>query len=399
MGYNNRILIVDDNKELHRVIKTILLPRNIELSTRLLELEQDIFGIPDEFEENQRNNERIFEIESAFSGNMAYDMVRDSLREERPYALIFMDVRMPPGRDGIETIARIWEIYTYVEIVICTAFTDYSWENIVNRLGPTDKLLFLKKPFTPIVLQQLALTLVNKWNYGNRSRIHLQELEREVEARTKQLQIMLGDLQEKNTKLTKSQQELKLARQSTLALEDAQTGLIKRIVFIQQLEQFIALATRHKYSLAILRLDLDDLKHLNERYGEHVHNQVMLEITERLSNCLRSCDSMVRIYEGNGNANSSANPAKTGNGSQELTIVLTRVNQINDSLVVANRISQALKNDVVIGEHSYTPGCSIGITRFPDDGEEPGILLEKADRAMILAQQQGGNRYHFYSNI
>ena len=77
--------------------------------------------------------------------------------------MAFVDVRMPPGWDGIETIARIWEVYPDLQIVVCTAYSDYSWEEMRAKVGQPDSLLVLKKPFDNIEVQQLAHALTKKW--------------------------------------------------------------------------------------------------------------------------------------------------------------------------------------------------------------------------------------------
>jgi DNA-binding LytR/AlgR family response regulator len=84
-------------------------------------------------------------LDSAFQGEQGLALIRRSLERQRPYALAFVDVRMPPGWDGIETIARIWEDYPDLQVVVCTAYSDYSWEEMVEKLGQTDRLVILKK--------------------------------------------------------------------------------------------------------------------------------------------------------------------------------------------------------------------------------------------------------------
>lgn len=145
MEYNNRILIVDDNHSIHQDFQKILCPYRSEALRALDDLEQEIFGAALTEEKNGCET-TTYTMDSAYQGLEAIEMVTKAANEGRPYALIFMDVRMPPGPDGIETIARIWQHYPYVEMVICTAHADYSWDDIIARLGATDNLLFLKKP-------------------------------------------------------------------------------------------------------------------------------------------------------------------------------------------------------------------------------------------------------------
>ena len=125
-----------------------------------------------------------FEIDSAYQGREGLKLVRQSLAECRPYAMAFVDVRMPPGWDGIETITRIWKTYPDLQIVICTAYSDYAWEDISKELGYSDSVVILKKPFDNIEVLQLAHTLSQKWLLSQKVKERLEELDGEVHKRT-----------------------------------------------------------------------------------------------------------------------------------------------------------------------------------------------------------------------
>jgi two-component system, cell cycle sensor histidine kinase and response regulator CckA len=167
---NQRILIVDDNTSIHTDFREILCPDNSG-SAAVDELEAAIFG-----DQPTRPAQSGFELASAYQGQEALAMVKQSLVEQRPFALAFVDVRMPPGWDGIETIARIWEVYPDLQIVICTAYSDYSWEEMRTKVGQPDNLVILKKPFDNIEVQQLAHALTKKWWLNRQSALQLEEL-------------------------------------------------------------------------------------------------------------------------------------------------------------------------------------------------------------------------------
>jgi two-component system cell cycle sensor histidine kinase/response regulator CckA len=131
---------------------------------------------------------RGFELDSATQGKDGLEKVRQSLVEGRPYAMAFIDVRMPPGWDGIETTARIWEIYPDLQVVICTAYSDYSWDDMLARLGESDRLVILKKPFDNIEVLQLTNALTEKWRLLQISRIKIAELESAVHDQTRHWQ-------------------------------------------------------------------------------------------------------------------------------------------------------------------------------------------------------------------
>jgi signal transduction histidine kinase len=125
-----------------------------------------------------------FELESAYQGAEAVGMVQTALAEQRPYAMAFVDMRMPPGWDGVQTSQELWRAAPDLQIVICTAFSDYSWEEILAKIGGSDRLLILKKPFDTIEVLQLANALTKKWQLQRETRAYAGELEERVRART-----------------------------------------------------------------------------------------------------------------------------------------------------------------------------------------------------------------------
>jgi CheY-like chemotaxis protein len=155
---NRRILVIDDNRAIHEDFNKILGPGPVP-DANLSALEDELFG-----EITPVTAKEGFEISSAYQGQEGFEKVRAAMAEGRPFAMAFVDVRMPPGWDGIETISRIWEVSQTLQTVICSAYSDYSWEAIIERLGKSDRLLILRKPFDPVEVQQLACNLTEKWN-------------------------------------------------------------------------------------------------------------------------------------------------------------------------------------------------------------------------------------------
>ncbi len=185
---NRRILLVDDNEDIHHDFHRILDPvASSPALNELDELEASILGV-----EKAPSHPLTFELASAFQGAEALAKVQGALREGTPYALAFIDVRMPPGWDGIETLARIWREDPCLQAVICSAYSDYSWESINERLGQTDQLLFLKKPFDPVEVRQIASALVERWNHARESQRTEQAL-RTSEAQLRKLYHALPD--------------------------------------------------------------------------------------------------------------------------------------------------------------------------------------------------------------
>ena len=163
------ILIIDDNQSIHGDFRNILCPDNAA-EAAVNEMEAELFG------DQAAPALTTFELDSAFQGQEGLEKVEQALAEKRPYALAFVDVRMPPGWDGVETIARIWKVCPDIQIVVCTAYSDYSWEEMRAKVGQADSLLVLKKPFDNVEVQQLAHALTKKWMLSYQAGIQMAEL-------------------------------------------------------------------------------------------------------------------------------------------------------------------------------------------------------------------------------
>ena len=185
---NRRILIIDDNRAIHEDFQKILGPPTSSAAA-VEASEAKLFGEP------MNGVPAIqYEIDSAYKGHEGVLLVQQALAEGRPYAMAFVDVRMPPGLDGVETTGKIWEIDPEIQIVLCTAYADYSWDEMFEKIGNSDGLLILKKPFDSAEALQLVHTLTEKWHLHRQSRQKMEELEGLVAGRT-------GELQQRNAEL------------------------------------------------------------------------------------------------------------------------------------------------------------------------------------------------------
>lgn len=187
MKENKRILIVDDNPSIHDDFEKIL-TRTIanDLNKEISELEEFLFGenTPQHAASKITGEYFQYQLEHAYSGEEAFRMVEASVREGNPYALAFVDERMPPGWDGITAIANIWSVDPQLEVIICTAYSDYSWDEIVAKLGVNDRLLLLKKPFDSVEVKQMVLAITQKWNITQKTRHYEDQLVRTIAAQT-----------------------------------------------------------------------------------------------------------------------------------------------------------------------------------------------------------------------
>jgi len=172
---NHRILVIDDNTAIHDDLRKILLGE-VKTQENLREDEELLFG-------TEAVPAIEFEIDSAYQGQEGLAKLEEALAKGRPYALAFVDVRMPPGWDGVETITHLWKADPNLQVVVCTAYSDYSWNDIQRRLGQSENMLILKKPFDNIEVIQLAHALTRKWLLNGQAMARLEDLDRMVAQR------------------------------------------------------------------------------------------------------------------------------------------------------------------------------------------------------------------------
>lgn len=203
---NYRILVIDDNRAIHDDFRKILCAPSAN-ATALAEAEAKLFGEP-----TSTCQAAVFEIDSAYQGEEGLGRLQQALQDGRPYAMAIVDVRMPPGWDGIETTQRLWAADSDLQVVICSAYSDYSWDEIIGKLGNSDRLLFLKKPFDTVEILQLANALTEKWRLIRQVRSQMDHLENIVGERTQQLRVanekLLGEIAEHRESKARLQQVL-----------------------------------------------------------------------------------------------------------------------------------------------------------------------------------------------
>ncbi len=206
MPINRRILLVDDTPAIHEDFRKVLCR---EAASELDDFEAALFGA------TTQKATLVFELDSAYQGQEALEKVRQSIDANLPYAMAFVDMRMPPGWDGVETIERLWQVDPLLQIVICTAYSDYAWDDVLTRLDVGDRMLILKKPFDSVEVFQLASTLTAKHHLAQQAALKLVGLEEAVAKRT-------HDLSQANEALTaeigeRKQLESRLVQSEKLA--------------------------------------------------------------------------------------------------------------------------------------------------------------------------------------
>ena len=205
--HSPRLLLVDDNAAIHQDFRKILGGAAAE-NSQFHELEEALFEKP------QPVIGRIaFRLDSAYQGQEALALVQKAIADNDPYTLVFMDIRMPPGWDGVETIERIWQICADLQVVLCSAYSDYTWDDLIRKFGHTDNLLILKKPFETVEVLQMAHALTKKWALTHQSRLWMKDLDRLVRERTQELVVANEQLRTEIAERTRTQQALRISEE------------------------------------------------------------------------------------------------------------------------------------------------------------------------------------------
>ncbi|MFP0193697.1 putative bifunctional diguanylate cyclase/phosphodiesterase [Pseudomonas sp. PHC1] len=344
---NRRILIVDDTPAIHADFRKILTP-DTHGETDLDTLEQTLFG-------TRQSPHLTFQLDSAYQGQEALKLVQNALDEGRPYALAFTDMRMPPGWDGLETIEKLWAVDPNLQIALCTAYSDYSWEAMAERLEFGDQLLILKKPFDTLEIRQMANALTWKWQLAQDAALKMLNLEQTIEARVHEL--------------------LKVSR---LLQYDSLTGLPNSTLLGDRLTQSLAACRRHDKQLVVMFLGLDRFKRINNALGHPAGDEMLKRVGQQLLACVRESDSVFRY------------------GSDEFVVLLSDIKHPQQSRSIAEKLLSAIRVPQTIVGHDVSITASLGISFYPDDGREAIELIKKAETAMRSAKENGPNEIGFF---
>lgn len=366
-----RILVVDDNAAIHADFRRILCPEP-DVDVALDELEREIFAPP----QNDAVAREGFQLDFAFQGEEAVAKAAAAVAAGRPYSLAFVDVRMPPGLDGIATIARLWAVDPHLQAVICTAYSDHTWDQIVSSLGHSDGLLVLRKPFDAVEALQIAHAMCRKWRLADQVRRRLESLEAAVGARTRELEVANSRLAEQVEQRARAADEMR-----HLATHDALTGLPNRLVLTDRIEMALARARRRGTKAAVMLIDLDDFKAVNDVHGHGAGDVVLRRTAERLRGSVRGSDTVTRM------------------GGDEFVVVIDDAASHADIAVLADRIVQACSQPIELpdGDQVRTP-ASVGVAIFPDDCADPSSLVKAADLAMYQAKESRHRGPCFYAS-
>ena len=348
----HRLLMIDDNPAIHEDYRKILTGCD---DTQISAAEAALFG-----ERQSTVSRPTFDVDSAMQGRDGVELARRALAEERPYSVAFVDMRMPPGWDGLETIENLWQVDPEIQVVVCSAYSDYDWMELLGRLGHSDKLIVIKKPFEPIEILQCASALSHKWQNARTLKRHVEGLERVVTDRTRGLEAANRQLRH-------------------LASHDSLTGLPNRLLLDDRITQAIAQANRQTHEFAVAVLDLDRFKLINDSLGHRAGDELLCEVAVRLKGAIRAVDSIARL------------------GGDEFVIIFDGPMTRAETLAMGKRLLEVMEPPMRLLGIDVHVSPSIGIALYPHDGATIDTLLAHADAAMYHAKERGRNSVECYT--
>ncbi len=348
MAKNNqniiRVLVADDEPKVLEAYRSVLNTDKPAASEAVIDLRAKLFG----GEKSTPDSSPVFDLVLTPGAEAAVAAVQDSLEQNNPFALAFLDMRMPPGPDGAWAAAQIRALDSRIDLVIASAYSDIEPGELAKRVPPIEKLFYVQKPFHPHEIRQLA--------------------------------VALG---------LKQRAEAKISR---LAYYDSLTGLPNRELFLTRLEQAVDLAQRRQNNLAIIFLDLDNFKRINDTLGHGVGDELLKTMGHRMLHCLRTSDAATRLP-----ATEPEGQQMARLGGDEFTILLSDLDQPKDAFMVAERIRTQLSEPMQLADHSIVVTPSLGIAVYPQDGDNVEAMLKSADMAMYYAKHKGRNNVQLFN--
>lgn len=355
MPMNNRrpirVLVADDELAVREAYRRILCDPVASTDRSLRqELRARLFHAPDSAAVPQDGAPPMatFDVTFCDGAEAAAGAVQKALTRQEPFAVAFLDMRMPPGRDGVWAAENIRRLDPEIEIVVSTAYSDVDPATISSRVPPQDKLFYLQKPFHPHEVRQMAIALGQRWC-----------AERRI---------------------------------TRLAFFDALTGLPNRTYFHEQLSVAIETAREQGQLLGVLYLDLDNFKRINDTLGHGVGDELLCRMSERLSHVLRREDIV-----GRPTAPKSSGAQIARLGGDEFVVLLHNLSDAGEAGAVAERVRHALMQPLELSTHQLLVTPSVGIALYPANGSDPETLFRNADLAMYFAKRQGPGQVSFFN--
>lgn len=333
-----RVLVVDDEREVREAYCELLASATVRPASEAERLRARLFAR----EAPEPAPVTAFEVYTADRAEAGVAAVESKLRDGSGFDVVFLDMRMPPGPDGAWAASAIRALDPALDIVIATAYSDVDPVELSARIPPAERLFYLQKPFHAHEVRQLAVALGRKAHA-------------EVEIRK-------------------------------LAYFDSLTGLPNRVQLHDVLTRELGLARRHGRHLAVLFIDLDNFKRINDTLGHSVGDEVLRAAARRFREAVRDTDMVGR-----------ASDSLARMGGDEFLLILPDLARPEDAGVVAQRLVRALASPVQVGGHELYLTPTVGIAIFPEDGEDLETLLRNADLAMYFAKRKTRGGFQYYA--
>jgi len=351
----NRVLVVDDDQllidEYLRCFGTDFEP-DLAITT-LTDLEKVLFG-----EETDERGAARFEVDARSQGDAAIKAVLDACKTGNPYAIVFIDVRLPPGMDGIEAAKKIREIDPNINIVVVTGSLGTGQEDLGTAIPPADKIFFFKKPFHAVECRQLAAALCGKWHADLALRRANEDLERRVAERTEALH--------------------------RLAYFDPVTDLPNRLQLTEELQSMLDESDDGKKESAVVLLDIDRFSFLNETMGYDSGTELLQDIGRRLSEAMKNVQGAERGVVGRF-------------GADEFACLATAVEGDYGLRTITEEIKATIERPFVIGGRDIYLKAALGAAWHPQHGSDSKTVFRCAEAALHRSMRRiesGITYYH-----
>ncbi len=336
----NRILVVDDDelliKEYLRCLGEGYEPDSA--TTTLSELEKVLFG--DEVDETGAAH---FSVDTRTQGDDAVKAVQEAVRIGENYSIVFLDIRMPPGIDGIEAARRIRKLDPDVNIVIVTGSVSAEIDNLDAEVPPADKIFFFTKPFHAAECRQLAAVLCGKWHADMALRQANEKLEARVAERTAALQ--------------------------KLAYYDPVTRLPNQLLLLDEMQAMIDKAEDSDGDLVVILLDIERFSFINETMGYDAGTELLKSIGNRLSRAMSAEEHGIGTIVGRF-------------GADEFAALIPGVSSDTDIRAHAEKIRELVEQPFLINGKDLFLRASIGVAWHPVHGRDARLIFRCAESAL-----------------
>ncbi len=350
----NRVLVVDDDTmligEYLRCLGEDFEPDSV--TTTLGDLEKVLFG-----EETDERGAVSFEVHSRNQGEAAVEAVKLAKLKGEAFAIVFLDIRMPPGIDGMEAAKQIREIDENINIVLVTGSLSADPDNLAQQIPPADKIFFFKKPFHAVECRQLAAALCGKWHADAALRRANEDLERRVETRTAALH--------------------------KLAYYDPVTRLPNQLLLLDELQALTQRAEQEEGDTVAVLLDIDRFSFINETMGYDSGTELLRSIANRLSRTF--CD-----------ARGGKNAIVGRFGSDEFAVLVPGVESDSGISELAENVKRLVEEPFLINGRDLFLKASIGVAWHPVHGRDAKSVFRCAEAALHRSMRSLDHAITYY---